>query len=336
MPADISIVNGLAEAMYANKPAWHGLGQVLYQDSNHAPNSEEAIMASGLGWIVEKQKMFLANGKEIKNKWATVRTDIDAPLGVVGNRYTVQQNVECFQFLDSLLQDGIMRYESAIALDGGRKVALLARMPEYDIIADGDTSLRYLMFSTTHDGSGSMTVAPTNIRVVCANTLKAALDGARNNKMTIRHTASKNQRLKMVAQWISQFNSNFTLYADAAKKLAEKKVPSKQHYTDYINALYPSNPEMSSRQLSNIAEKIALVRSAFIHPSNALESIQGTWWQLVNAVTYTIDHNTQYRIRSSYSNKERMLAEKRFSDIIDGRGADFKEKAFSLALEMAG
>lgn len=336
MPADISIVNGLAEAMYANKPAWHGLGQVLYQDSNHAPSSAEAIEASGLGWSVEKQKMYLSNGQEIKNKWATVRTDIQAPLGVVGNRYTVQQNIECFEFLDSLLQDGIMRYESAMALDGGRKVALLARMPEYDIIADNDTSLRYILFSTTHDGTGSMTVMPTWVRVVCANTLRRALKDQSCGKMTIRHTASKNQRLKKVATWISQFSTGFSLYADSARKLAEKKIQSKQVYADYINALYPSNPEMSSRQLNNISNRIDLVRRAFIHPSNSLESIAGTWWQLFNAVTYTVDHNTQYRVRASYADKNRMLAEKRFSDIMDGRGADFKDRAFSLALEMAG
>lgn len=338
MPANISVVNGKAEAMYANKPAWHGLGQVLYENSTVAPNSEESILASGLGWTVEKQAVYLQNGLIVPDKWATVRTDTGMPLGIVGNRYTVQQNVECFNFLDSLIQDGIMRYESAMALDGGRKIALLARMPEYDEIADGDDSLRYILFSTTHDGTGSINVMPTAVRVVCANTLAIAMSRGRSsgNIRSIRHTASKNARLKMAAEWISQFSTEFTLYADKAKKLAETRY-TKEQCEAYIQNLFPISREMSSRQLTNVQTRIMKVRDAFVHPSNKLPSINGSWWRLYNSVTYMIDHSTDYRVRGYRNSQEknRMIQERRFEDLIGGKGSKFKNDAFNLAVEMA-
>ena len=106
--------------------------------------------------------------------FATVRTDSGDVLGVVGKRYRIVQNRDAFGFLDSLLQDGIMKYESAGALRGGRQVFLLARMPSVDEIVPGDNSLRYVLFSTSHDGTAAIHAVPTSVRVVCANTLRIA------------------------------------------------------------------------------------------------------------------------------------------------------------------
>lgn len=339
MPADISIVNGLVEAMYANSPAWHRLGTVLYQGTKTAPNSEEAILASHLGWSVEKREIFLADGTKIPNKWATVRADTNTPLGVVGDRYEIQQNVESFDFLDNLNKDGIVRYESAMALNGGSKVVLLARMPEVDEIAEGDSSLRYILFSTSHDGTGSINVLPTSVRVVCANTLRMAMTEGRKsgNVMSIRHTASKNDRLKKASYWISQFNAGFTLYADKARHLAEVKF-SKIECTQFLNELFPTDEDMTSRQLENIKKKIDTVRNSFVDESNMLPSIKGTWWHLFNAITHSVDHSTKYRVRGyvNESQKMRLMRESRFENVLEGKGADFKDKAFALALSMAG
>lgn len=339
MAADISVVNGLAEAMYANNPAWHRLGTVVYQGTKHAPNSEEAITAAHLGWIVEKKKIFLADGTLVPHQWATVRADTNTPLGIVGDRYSIQQNTESFDFLDSMMQDGIMRYESAMALDGGRKVALLARMPEVDVIAEGDSSLRYILFSTTHDGTGSINVLPTSVRVVCANTLRMAMSEGKGsgNVMSIRHTASKGDRLKKAAKWISQFSDKFTLYADNARHLAEVKF-DKVECQQYLNELFPTNEEMTSRQLENIKKRIEIVRNSFLDESNMLPSIKGTWWHLFNAITHSVDHSTKYRVRGYTDDKQKMrlLRENRFENLLEGAGADFKDKAFALALSMAG
>lgn len=88
---------------------------------------------------------------------------------MVTNRYKVIQNEEAFSFTDSLLGEGV-RYETAGSLQRGKKVWLLARMPQ-DYIITGERISPYLVFSNIHDGSGAIKVALTPIRVVCNNTL---------------------------------------------------------------------------------------------------------------------------------------------------------------------
>ena len=131
MAHELSTQNGVVEAMYANKPAWHNLGEVFNLGGTQAPDSATAIKLSHLDWPVEIQKLYLSaelgNAPiEVEGHFATVRMDTKQTLGIVGGRYAVQQNVDCFTFMDSLCQDGIIRYESAFAIRGGRQIAWLS------------------------------------------------------------------------------------------------------------------------------------------------------------------------------------------------------------------
>ena len=130
--------SGKAEAFYAMKPAWHGLGTVL----DHAPTSEAALEAAHLDWRVDMRALKTVDGIDVPDNFATVRADNQTVLGVVSAKYKVVQNRTAFAFLDSLVESGDMRYESAGALKDGRIVWLLGRLPSVDEIAPGDNSFR--------------------------------------------------------------------------------------------------------------------------------------------------------------------------------------------------
>ena len=98
-------------------------------------------------------------------------------MGVVSDRYRIVQNEEAFQFTDDLLGEGVT-YETAGSLQGGKKVWMLAKLPEKYIIA-GDEVTPYLVFFHSHDGSSGVKVAMTPVRVVCQNTLNLALGTAK-------------------------------------------------------------------------------------------------------------------------------------------------------------
>ena len=85
---------------------------------------------------------------------------------------------------------------------------LLAKLPEnYEIFKDQVCS--YLVFLNSHDGSGSIKVAMTPIRVVCQNTFNLALRSAKRNhtggiqfnlgeaKHTLSHAEYYMDRLKI-------------------------------------------------------------------------------------------------------------------------------------------
>src|SRR5476651_2381840 len=191
--------------MSVKEKAWHNLGQVIDQ----YPTSSEAIQFAGLDYIVEKRPLFTYDTNnhlwsneeaspeiEVPNYFATVRADTEQILGVVGNDYEVIQNRDAFSFFDAIVGggEGIL-YETAGALGNGERVFITAKLPDYIKVGRKDMIEQYLFLTTSHDGLGSITAAFTPIRIVCNNTLNAALRN-HSNSIKIRHTASANDRLK--------------------------------------------------------------------------------------------------------------------------------------------
>ncbi|MBE8726401.1 DUF945 domain-containing protein [Flavobacterium sp. KB82] len=182
---------------------WHNLGQTV-QDY---PTSAQAIAHAGLDFEVEKRRLFtpsasivardeIISGRlDITEYCSTVRTDTDTVLGVVGKDYHIVQNRDAFSFFDSIVSgDGIL-YETAGALGTGERIFITAKLPDYIRVGKEDLIEKYLFLTTSHDGSGSITAAFTPIRIVCANTLNAALQ-SKTNTVRIRHTSNAKDRLE--------------------------------------------------------------------------------------------------------------------------------------------
>jgi len=134
---------------YVREAPWHGLGTRV----KTALSSEEALKISGLDWTVSQHPIMTSNYKPIPGYKVNVRQTDDTVLGVVTDRYKVVQNCEAFAFTDSLLGEGV-KYETAGSLNGGRKIWLLAKLPD-KYIMEGEKIEPYMVFSSTHDGSGN-------------------------------------------------------------------------------------------------------------------------------------------------------------------------------------
>ena len=155
---------------YVREKPWHGLGTMVQE----APTSAEALKLAGLDWTVEARDMWLNGGYEpIPGYKANVRSSDNKILGVVSNKYRIVQNAEAFAFTDALI-GGDVHYETAGSLLDGKKIWLLAKLPDSEIC--GDKTETYMCFSNTHDGSGAVRVCMTPVRVVCNNTLNLALN----------------------------------------------------------------------------------------------------------------------------------------------------------------
>lgn len=197
---------GKASFLSVKKKAWHGLGQII-QDY---PTSTEAIRHAGLDYTVEKRKLFTLDNVnqqanpdidiiipevELPGYFATVRTDTDQVLGVVGKDYEIVQNVDAFSFFDAIVDGDGIQYETAGALGNGERIFITAKLPGYIKVGREDLIEQYLFLTTSHDGFGSITAAFTPVRIVCNNTLSAALRNC-SNAIKIRHTANAKERLE--------------------------------------------------------------------------------------------------------------------------------------------
>ncbi|HWJ30034.1 MAG TPA: DUF932 domain-containing protein, partial [Flavisolibacter sp.] len=120
---------------------WHCLGLIV-QDY---PTSREAIKFAGLDYRVEKRKLFTLDNNnhfastdkrraevEVPNSFATMRTDTEQMLGVVGRDYEVVQNEDAFSFFDAIVGGaGGIHYETAGALGKGERIFITAKLPDY-------------------------------------------------------------------------------------------------------------------------------------------------------------------------------------------------------------
>ena len=317
--------NTVTEAVFAQTP-WHGKGIIMAE--GEIITSEVAIEKGNLGWGVTSEPIFLADGTPCANRRAIVRDDIRTTLGIVSPKYRPLQNREAFSFLDSLMMDGVLQYESAFALRGGEQIALLARLPSVDIVIEGDTSLRYVLLTNSHDGTGAMTVLPTGVRVVCANTIALALQSGKNRTLSMRHMHSedsKNEKLDMMRNYLSQFDAQFTAYTDAARSLTKVNV-GKDAGWKFIKELFPEPAsDAGARAKTTWQAKTDRIVDLYRHDAtNNLPGMGGTWWSLFNAVTQYLDHESNFRGVNAVDNK--------IESVMYGKIAQTKARAMELAL----
>jgi phage/plasmid-like protein (TIGR03299 family) len=176
---------------------WQVIGTVIAKNATSA----EAMIQAGLNFEVMKRPNLhaLPSGNNIisDNSFYTFRTDNEAILGdKIGKDYQVVQNVNAFEFFDSIVGgNSQIRYESAGALGYGETTYITAKLPDYIKVGRNDLIDQYLFLTSTHDGLGCITIAFTPVRIWCSNTLNAALNNC-SNCIKIRHTASAAEKLK--------------------------------------------------------------------------------------------------------------------------------------------
>ena len=235
----------MIETMFSvrEKP-WHGLGAIVME----APASAEALKLAGLGWEVVQEPVYTDNRELIKGYKANVRSSDRRVLGVVSDRYKVVQNTDAFSFTDELLGKGV-KYETAGSLQEGKKVWLLARLPKEYVIA-GERISSYLVFSNTHDGSGSVKVAVTPVRVVCNNTLNLALETAKRSFSMI-HTGNIHDKIQEAKDTLFMAENYMDNLGIEFEQLRRQKMTDAQ-VKEYIELLLLMEKEPTPIQSKNI------------------------------------------------------------------------------------
>ncbi|MHC1623156.1 MAG: DUF932 domain-containing protein [Candidatus Methanospirareceae archaeon] len=342
MSHEITIHNdGTAEAAFALKPAWHGLGTVL----DHPMTSEEAMREAHLDWTVKQLPVAVGHSpvddhressiiwKRDKNLLCNVRSDNGFRLGCVTTQYQIVQNTEAFAFLDALLEEGELVYESAFSLRGGKQVVLLARMPETDEVVPGDTLLRYILLSTSHDGTGSVQFGPTSVRVVCANTYSIALSKRTTSSLSIQHKGNVMDKLERAREILGGVSSSFARYSHLCQSLCEKKL-SMEEWEQFLDMNCPLLDRLDPDWTPAREKRLLLTRESiaecFRNPRQSIEGMEETAWAAYNAVSEHIDHLPR---RGRNAAKK---AEARFNTTISGVGMTMKQRAMTIACRMAG
>lgn len=286
MPAEV-------ETMFsARVKPWHGIGTVVEE----CQCSEDALRLAGLDWKVEQKDVFTESGTLITGYKANVRDLDQSVLGVVSDRYQVVQNEEAFAFTDELLGGGI-RYETAGALQGGRRTFMLARLPQRFIIA-GDEIVPYFVIMNSHDGGCSIKAAMTPIRVVCQNTLNLAFRTAKRT-WTAKHTSNIMERIddaRITLKFAEQYMKELGKSVDGLvrKRMTDKKI------MEYMSEFFPVTEDMTAAQKKNNITLLNDMKARYFDAPD-LQGMGKNGYRFVNAVSDFATHAAPLRRTANYN-----------------------------------
>ena len=289
---------------YVRQVPWHGLGTMVQE----APTSEDALHIAELDWRVEQTPVFTDAGIEIPGYKANRRDTDGSILGIVSDRYKIVQNTEAFEFTDAIVgetEDGVVKYETAGSLCGGKRIWLLAKMPTKKVLDDDVEP--YMFFSNSHDGTGAIKVGMTPVRIVCANTLAIALNTAKRQWSTkhVGDMQSKLEEAKLCLRMADSYVANLDVEAD---RLANAKLYREQ-IEEILDEMFPADDNTSERKKNNIIQFKNQFWTAYNMPD--IQKFEDSAWMAVNAMSDVITHSAPRRNTASYN-------ENRWGKIMDG------------------
>ncbi len=270
-------------------------------------------MSDKLNWEVSKRQICVlgadGNFQPVEGKMATVREDNDKVLGIVGDDYEVVANSDLKKLVQPLIDEEVLTVSNMGYLNGGKKVFIQAQIAQdYQVVGEDYRGMITLLNS--HDGTTTVSLGTTMVRVICSNTFTAAMKKL-NEKF--RHSEGVTERVLNSTAIVDYVDGAMKKYAEYAETLASA----------------PCSPLQFARAVEAIYQKpVDKLRDNFVSQLNNLfyngKGNEGkTFYDALNSVTEWNDH---------YSRKSK---EARMNYSQFGAGVNTSRRAMSVLLEMA-
>lgn len=318
-----------------NERPWHGLGAVV----DGLLTAKDALEQAKLGWAARKMPIQVAGTERIiPDQFAVVRDDDSSVLGIVGGQYEILQNADAFNFFDNIAERGDAIYETAGSLFGGRKIFITARIPGLIQVGTGDdVTEKYILLTNSHDGSGAVTAKLVMTRVVCNNTLTAAMR-EKGRSISIRHSAQMHDRLAVASELMGIANKRFLEMEQSFNQMAKVQMTEKD-VRDFLMSVFDATPVVASdKQHIDQEDDVkdegkgknarAILQCLELHESGrGSEMTRGTLWGAVNAVTEWTSHYRTYKERDGGNSR----MDNKMGSIFFGQSASLTDKALAIA-----
>ncbi len=313
---------------YVGELPWHGLGQRVPA----SVSAEEMIDAANLDWEVRKVRApgarLIDDNPPTYDRYMIVREPVgqeteDVVLAIVGKRYELLQNREAFSFFAPFIENEWAEFHTAGALGRGERIWVLARFAG-DIVIDDDRIERYLLLSSSHDGSAAVSIRFTPIRVVCQNTLNLALrDGS--GALSVKHT--KNMTANLARAEAEKMKCVIDkVFADAESlfgRMALHRMGAND--TDYFLELLFPRTELQKKKRAE-PQRWKRIKAIMEDPTITPSKTKDTLWGLYNAIVRDEDYR-QSRAEATDSRLDRIWF---------GSGNDLKLKTLRAAQQRMG
>lgn len=261
---------------------WAGITKDFSKE--HITSSEEIIKKADLDWQVEALRMKTDLHDRVLNYHAIYRTDTKEVLGAVNTyRPQIVQNVDMFNTVEHMIGNHL-HAETAAGFDRGVKVFGCFKIQDKYKILDDEIDHYFVIVNDHLRPDGKVTILNTPVRIVCQNTLTAALS---NNlyKMRIPVVGDAEIYASVCERILERAGNSITYLTDKAETLYGKKVDSK--YLDTVmDVLFPYQMVDGYPADSKANESMSLCRETFINDymgADDLGNYRGTQYQIMQA-----------------------------------------------------
>ncbi|MCZ7478830.1 DUF932 domain-containing protein [Micromonospora sp. WMMC273] len=306
---------------------WHGLGKIL----DEYPGSwDEARRLAGLDWEPVEFPAYDIAGEPDERGFAKVeviegfkqikRSDTGARLDIAKGTYHLIPHSEMGQILEAIMEksDGEIQYETAGALNEGKRVWALARLGGIrEIPGDPSPMQPYMALLNSHDGSAALRVIATNVRIVCANTWHAAdMQADRDGSAySFKHTSGWKDRVEEAKVALAKSHAQIEHTIEEARAMLQVKVNKIQRKTFIeqfaISRVIENTIGRRPTSRTTLEERLAQPRVAkalemTIGEMNKLidgrtcNGIRDSVYGLVQAAGEFADHIRPYKTEESY------------------------------------
>ena len=306
---------------YAGQTPWHGLGNRV--DPNIS--LEEFQKQAGLDWSVSKRPVQYGSRldprmeiRTFKDKFVLTRDSDERPFSVVSGRYKAVQPKEVFSFFKDLLDMYGMRMHTAGSLKDGGRIWCLAETGDVHKVLNVDKVESYLLLATSYDLTMSTIAQFTSVRVVCNNTLHAAM-GDKTGRITIPHMKDFNEA-EIKAQ-LGIGREQWQAFGEMLDSLAKVKIDfiKAKEVVDAAFKVHPSDVTNPDRL------HVANVTDLFQHQRYIGADLAGdSAWGLLSCVTEYVDFRKRARGQGN-----------RLDNAWFGEGANIKQRAMQELVLLA-
>jgi phage/plasmid-like protein (TIGR03299 family) len=328
-------------AVYNEHGAWHGLGDVVVGLTVQTIRERYPSFAFPL--VTAPIVACLPDGSQRSmEQVAVLAADTMKPLGVVSEGYRPFDNGEMLDIVAECSAFGEeTTLESVLTLRGRRVAVILAHLGQFVLPGD-DKIERYLLWSTAHDGTRSLDVRASSVRVVCNNTLTMALSERGRMGFQVSHRAGMQAAVRAGVTSMQQAVSQAAATEEACRSLADTELSQKEVQEFFLAAqerLYRKVPPADSTDAGDQSARTRAEKRVgeWVATLEAEEERYGvTAWTALNAVTNWVDHTRSVRVSKAIpeSKRDAARAEARAYSNLLGTGSAMKAQVLDLALEL--
>jgi phage/plasmid-like protein (TIGR03299 family) len=323
-----------------NKPAWHRLGVVV----DGTLPAREAFRIANADFQVAGRPVFDADMQPIPGYQAITRMDTGRALSVMTETYKPIQNEALIKIAEALHED--INMDAVCVLSDGKKVTFTARIrgAEGDVVP-GDPVQQYLIGCTSHDGSIPFQLLFSPIRVVCQNTLSAALGLSSNQRyqdssIRIRHTKNADSLIERLPDLVDIRRRQFIGGLAELRHMAATPCSMAQ-FRQYISTVFSDQLQGT---VNDVRGEKSTARPRVLDDLPAWPCVQrlfegdatgsdlsassGTAWGAYQAVTEYVTH------QSGRTSSATEATRKRFESIYWGASSKLIADAHRLAMSM--